>query len=75
MYAVPDNQAVKTRRADLYWTAGGFLVAGTNALGADTGLIGVLWALAALAMLGGFVATAVKLFRKRSSQHDLSPGR
>lgn len=75
VYPVPHNRAVKARQVDLYWTAGGFFVASANALGANTGLRGLLWALAAIAMLGGFVVTAMKLFRKRNSQRDMTPGR
>lgn len=75
VHPIPHNRAVKARQADLYWAAGGFFVAGTNALEAGTGLKGLLWALAALAMLGGFVATAVRLGRKRNSQRELNPGR
>ena len=64
---MPHNRPVKARTADLYWTAGGFVIAGAHALDGGTGLKGSLWALAALAMLGGFVTTAVKLGRKRNS--------
>ena len=65
---------MKARTADLYWTAGGFVIAAANALEAGTGLKGSLWALSALAMLGGFVTTAVRLGRKRNSQGNLNPG-
>lgn len=58
---------MRARTADLYWSAGGFVIASVNAL-ESVGISGSLWALAAFVMLVGFVTTAVRLIRTRNLQ-------
>ncbi len=58
---------MKVRTADLYWGGGGFLVAGSTALEADTGLKQTFFGVLSLVMLGGFVVTAVQFAGRRRS--------